>query len=120
MIRYMVYGYSKLTLAKLIFIIRSLFILNIIYKHQIAYECLINNFSFFIIFVFFLGDRVNYVNLPHVIAMVGLPARGKTYIAKKLTRYLNWIGITTRGMFLQFNNLVIYLVSCTTRLTNIE
>ncbi|KFM75051.1 6-phosphofructo-2-kinase/fructose-2,6-bisphosphatase, partial [Stegodyphus mimosarum] len=41
-------------------------------------------------------DRVNYVNLPHVIAMVGLPARGKTYIAKKLTRYLNWIGITTR------------------------
>lgn len=28
--------------------------------------------------------------------MVGLPARGKTYIAKKLTRYLKWIGITTR------------------------
>ena len=31
-----------------------------------------------------------------VIVMVGLPARGKTYIAKKLTRYLNWIGIKTR------------------------
>jgi 6-phosphofructo-2-kinase/fructose-2,6-biphosphatase 2 len=28
--------------------------------------------------------------------MVGLPARGKTYIAKKLTRYLNWIGVSTR------------------------
>lgn len=28
--------------------------------------------------------------------MVGLPARGKTYIAKKLTRYLNWVGIKTR------------------------
>ena len=34
--------------------------------------------------------------IPHVICMVGLPARGKTYIAKKLCRYLNWIGITTR------------------------
>ena len=31
-----------------------------------------------------------------VIVMVGLPARGKTYIAKKLTRYLNWVGIKTR------------------------
>lgn len=30
------------------------------------------------------------------IIMVGLPARGKTYMAKKLTRYLNWIGIETK------------------------
>uniref|UniRef100_A0A8D8WLR0 6-phosphofructo-2-kinase/fructose-2,6-bisphosphat ase n=1 Tax=Cacopsylla melanoneura TaxID=428564 RepID=A0A8D8WLR0_9HEMI len=42
------------------------------------------------------GERTNYVNSPHVIAMVGLPARGKTYISKKLSRYLNWIGINTR------------------------
>lgn len=27
---------------------------------------------------------------------MGLPARGKTYISKKLSRYLNWIGINTR------------------------
>ncbi|PSN52382.1 6-phosphofructo-2-kinase/fructose-2 [Blattella germanica] len=28
--------------------------------------------------------------------MVGLPARGKTYISKKLCRYLNWIGFKTK------------------------
>jgi 6-phosphofructo-2-kinase/fructose-2,6-biphosphatase 2 len=43
-----------------------------------------------------IGERANYVNSPHVIAMVGLPARGKTYISKKLSRYLNWIGINTK------------------------
>ncbi|XP_018354655.1 PREDICTED: 6-phosphofructo-2-kinase/fructose-2,6-bisphosphatase 1 isoform X1 [Trachymyrmex septentrionalis] len=42
------------------------------------------------------GERANFVNKPHVIAMVGLPARGKTYISKKLCRYLNWIGINTK------------------------
>ncbi|XP_068104433.1 6-phosphofructo-2-kinase/fructose-2,6-bisphosphatase 1 isoform X3 [Hyperolius riggenbachi] len=31
-----------------------------------------------------------------MIVMVGLPARGKTYISKKLTRYLNWIGTPTK------------------------
>ncbi|XP_074646867.1 6-phosphofructo-2-kinase/fructose-2,6-bisphosphatase-like isoform X2 [Tubulanus polymorphus] len=38
----------------------------------------------------------NVIKAPLVIAMVGLPARGKTYISKKLTRYLNWVGIKTR------------------------
>uniref|UniRef100_A0A8C4NSF6 6-phosphofructo-2-kinase/fructose-2,6-biphosphatase 3 n=1 Tax=Dicentrarchus labrax TaxID=13489 RepID=A0A8C4NSF6_DICLA len=33
---------------------------------------------------------------PTVIVMVGLPARGKTYMSKKLTRYLNWIGMPTK------------------------
>uniref|UniRef100_A0A0K0CZJ4 6PF2K domain-containing protein n=1 Tax=Angiostrongylus cantonensis TaxID=6313 RepID=A0A0K0CZJ4_ANGCA len=36
------------------------------------------------------------VRIPNVIVMVGLPARGKTYISKKLCRYLNWIGIKTK------------------------
>ncbi|KAI9156066.1 Fructose-2,6-bisphosphatase [Blastocladiella emersonii ATCC 22665] len=31
-----------------------------------------------------------------VVFMVGLPARGKSYISKKLTRYLTWLGYSTR------------------------
>ncbi|XP_062396899.1 6-phosphofructo-2-kinase/fructose-2,6-bisphosphatase 1 [Sardina pilchardus] len=41
------------------------------------------------------ASRPQFTNSPTVIVMVGLPARGKTYISKKLTRYLNWIGVTT-------------------------
>ena len=37
-----------------------------------------------------------FVTAKDIIVMVGLPARGKTYIAKKLSRYLNWIGIKAR------------------------
>ena len=39
----------------------------------------------------------SFVNMPVCLAMVGLPARGKTFIARKLARYLNWIGIATKG-----------------------
>ncbi|XP_056001487.1 6-phosphofructo-2-kinase/fructose-2,6-bisphosphatase 1-like isoform X6 [Ostrea edulis] len=39
----------------------------------------------------------NVIQKPTVISMVGLPARGKTYMSKKLTRYLNWIGIRTKA-----------------------
>nr|XP_033773856.1 6-phosphofructo-2-kinase/fructose-2,6-bisphosphatase 2 isoform X2 [Geotrypetes seraphini] len=35
-------------------------------------------------------------NSPTLIIMIGLPARGKTYMSKKLTRYLNWIGVPTK------------------------
>ncbi|XP_070093819.1 6-phosphofructo-2-kinase/fructose-2,6-bisphosphatase 4 isoform X11 [Equus przewalskii] len=42
------------------------------------------------------GRQVCMTNCPTLIVMVGLPARGKTYISKKLTRYLNWIGVPTR------------------------
>ncbi|XP_072705127.1 6-phosphofructo-2-kinase/fructose-2,6-bisphosphatase 1 [Ciconia boyciana] len=37
-----------------------------------------------------------FTNCPTMVIMVGLPARGKTYISRKLTRYLNWIGTPTR------------------------
>ncbi|XP_018114401.1 6-phosphofructo-2-kinase/fructose-2,6-bisphosphatase 4 isoform X1 [Xenopus laevis] len=40
--------------------------------------------------------KVCMTNCPTLIVMVGLPARGKTYISKKLTRYLNWIGVPTK------------------------
>ena len=68
-------------------------------------------FSYFFLFLFwiffssFLG--------PNVIVMVGLPARGKTYIAKKLTRYLNWIGIKAKTFNLGkscFDRLIDWLV----------
>ncbi|CAJ0952279.1 unnamed protein product, partial [Mesorhabditis belari] len=39
---------------------------------------------------------IDQVRIPNVIVMVGLPARGKTYISKKLCRYLKWIGVKTR------------------------
>lgn len=45
----------------------------------------------------FLAPCPKLCNVPTVIVMVGLPARGKTFIAQKLTRYLNWIGYRTKG-----------------------
>ena len=38
----------------------------------------------------------NYYGLQReklVFVTVGLPARGKTYIARKLARYMNWLGV---------------------------
>lgn len=32
----------------------------------------------------------------HAIVMVGLPARGKTYVARKVMRYFNWMGHSTK------------------------
>uniref|UniRef100_A0A8B9JC20 6-phosphofructo-2-kinase/fructose-2,6-biphosphatase 1 n=1 Tax=Astyanax mexicanus TaxID=7994 RepID=A0A8B9JC20_ASTMX len=43
------------------------------------------------------ASRPQFTNSPTMIVMVGLPARGKTYISRKLTRYLNWIGVQTQG-----------------------
>ncbi|KAA8591449.1 hypothetical protein FQN60_002392 [Etheostoma spectabile] len=45
-----------------------------------------------------------FCNSPTMIVMVGLPARGKTYISKKLTHYLNWIGIYKNFEFFKPDN----------------
>ena len=37
-----------------------------------------------------------YGGPPQFICMVGLPARGKTYIGTKLARYLKWCGLNTK------------------------
>jgi len=42
-------------------------------------------------------DIGNAIVAPCAVVMVGLPARGKTYMAKKLARYLNWVGLETQG-----------------------
>lgn len=65
-----------------------------------GHRLLFTNVHSFIADTFFcspLACGPKLTNSPTVIVMVGLPARGKTYISKKLTRYLNWIGVPTKG-----------------------
>eukprot|EP00842_Homolaphlyctis_polyrhiza_P000488 jgi/Hompol1/143/HPOL_002452-RA len=38
----------------------------------------------------------NEIGYKYIIFMVGLPARGKSYICKKLSRYLSWCGFNTK------------------------
>uniref|UniRef100_A0A8B9HW45 6-phosphofructo-2-kinase/fructose-2,6-biphosphatase 1 n=1 Tax=Astyanax mexicanus TaxID=7994 RepID=A0A8B9HW45_ASTMX len=57
------------------------------------------------------SSRPQFTNSPTMIVMVGLPARGKTYISRKLTRYLNWIGVQTQGDPYCFNVLYVAMVS---------
>ncbi|KTF80596.1 hypothetical protein cypCar_00008139 [Cyprinus carpio] len=50
-------------------------------------------------------------NSPTVIVMIGLPARGKTYMSKKLTRYLNWIGVPTKVLIMVLKKIQCALVA---------
>lgn len=62
---------------------------------------LIASVSFYFLGSVLLAAWASYMtNSPTVIVMIGLPARGKTYMSKKLTRYLNWIGVPTKGITL--------------------
>jgi hypothetical protein len=50
-----------------------------------------------------IADKLDQLHNGHIkgekliIVMVGLPGRGKTYIARKIARYLRWISYRTRG-----------------------
>ena len=43
-----------------------------------------------------VGDMLHEENSKLVLVLVGLPARGKTYIGRKISNYLNWLGIVCR------------------------
>ena len=45
-------------------------------------------------FIFLLMEKVDS-QFSFVVVMVGLPARGKSYIARQLSKYLNWLGVDT-------------------------
>ncbi len=47
-----------------------------------------------------------------VISMVGLPARGKSYIARKLARYLSWAGLKAKVFNIGMYRRVIIGVDC--------
>ena len=58
------------------------------------------------------GVKSSCTSTPHVIVMVGLPARGKTYISRKLSRYLNWIGVNTRVFNLgEYRSVIVCVVT---------
>lgn len=44
----------------------------------------------------FKSAQARVYNNRLLIAMVGLPARGKTHISRKLTRYLTWLGYNAK------------------------
>jgi signal recognition particle GTPase len=47
-----------------------------------------------------------------IIIMVGLPARGKSYIARKLARYLNWAGLKGKVFNIGMYRRVLVGVDC--------
>ncbi len=44
----------------------------------------------------FKSTHAKVYNRRLLIAMVGLPARGKTFISRKVTRYLTWLGYNAK------------------------
>jgi len=47
-----------------------------------------------------------------ILGMVGLPARGKTYISRKLARFLNWTGVKAKVFNIGMYRRVIVGLDC--------
>lgn len=47
-----------------------------------------------------------------VVILVGLPARGKSYISQKLVRYLNWNGLNCKVRFAATGVVFVFVSSC--------
>lgn len=45
---------------------------------------------------YYMHVGLKLLTLVHITVSVGLPARGKSYIVKKLRRYLNWLQYETK------------------------
>jgi len=58
-----------------------------------------------------------------IIAMVGLPARGKSYIGRKLARFLHWAGLNAKVFNIGIYRRAHYGVDCDSKFfdqTNME
>lgn len=58
-----------------------------------------------------------------IIGMVGLPARGKSYISRKLARFLNWTGLKAKVFNIGMYRRVMIGVDCDSKFfdqTNVE
>lgn len=55
-----------------------------------------------------------------VLVMVGMPARGKSYIARRLARYLNWTGMKAKVFNIGIYRRIIIGVECDSEFFNQE